>query len=465
MNEVPYNADIDIENMDIHGKLSHLDAIDLSKLSLAKRYALIFLSGPWISDDYGRFTTSAGAFPLLPALTNRETQSAVSSLTKDHYLKTWNIGGTTCWEVAGAYGFKPRLKKAMDQRKKIALRKRKDKPKRPVRRKAADAGKPFMDEHDNQGMADDGIVTNKIRTKRGNLVPVRNGLWYRSTVPVPKGQSRDKILVRQPDDEKGLKLHMLPSFNPNDGLSVLGTVLRYYLLLDADGYGRVRVDVSQLYRQLGAVITKRINRTQIEAELASMERSGYLMVFRKRSGVFAFIRDSAQHMMKVKNYDRSIPNLMDDREFTYDSDVYKAFFKACEKHKASRTTILVNTFCEHGDATEVREYVELAAARFRREHEELMKKEPLSLMTPAQFCGFEDWKGAPHLFDRRNQLWHAHLHKLPAEQIERLYFDYKDDFDGIDTARADTHNLLTHLLGMTPQAYVEQLKSAESEGV
>ena len=157
-------------DLGIHGKLSHLDAIDLSALSLNKRYVMIPLSGPWISDDYGRFTTSGGAYPHLPGLSDREALVAVRSLVEENDMRTWTIGGTTCWEVAGAYAFKPGLKQAMWERKQIAIRKRKEKAKRRERRKAADAGIPFAEEHDGKRADEDGVLIQEIRTKRGNLL-------------------------------------------------------------------------------------------------------------------------------------------------------------------------------------------------------------------------------------------------------------------------------------------------------
>jgi len=444
--------------MDIHGKLCHLDAIDMSNLSLARRYALITMSGPWISDDYGRFTTSPGAHPLLPALTEREALLAVGSLIENRYLKTWNVGGKTCWEVAGAYGFKPGLKAALNARRLIAIRKRKENATRRERKKAARNGFPFEPDDDGKAMAADADVVDLIRTQRGNLIPVRKGMWYRSTVPVPKGQPRDKMLVKQPDDAVGCNLRMLPSFNPNEGLGALGTVLRYYLLLDSDDYGRVRLDVPQLYRQLGTVITKRIGQREIKAELAIMERSGYLLVFRKNSGTFAYIRDSAQHMKKSKRYDRTLPKMREDREFTFDSDAYTAFFKACGEHAASRDTVQVGEFIKHGDVHVVREDVGSAAKRFITEHNELMRTPPYSQMLPEEFCEVGDFQLSGRHFDSRNRFWHAIASNLPPEQVGQIYLDYKDEFDGTGSANSDTHKLFKRLLRMTPQAYVEQIK-------
>lgn len=81
----------------------------------------------------------------------------------------------------------------MRERRTIAIRKKKEVAKRRQRRKNAKEGIPFALEDDGKEVAEDGVVKNLIRSQRGNLIPVRKGLWYRSTVPVPKGRSRDKL--------------------------------------------------------------------------------------------------------------------------------------------------------------------------------------------------------------------------------------------------------------------------------
>lgn len=459
----------DTHDIDIHGKLSHLGAIDMTKLTLAKRYVMITLSGPWASDDYGRFTTQGGAFPRLPALTDREAKAAIRDLIKDGLIRTWIIGDTTCWEVAGAYAFKPGLKQAMWERKKLAIQKRKEWAKRRERKKAADAGMAFAFEDDGGGTADDGGLVYNIRTKRGNLVPARAGLWYRSTVPVPKGKSRQRMLVEQPDAPPDtLNLRLLPSFNPSEDLSALGTVLRHYLLMDCDDYGRVRLDIPRLCQQLGSAITKRISRAQVEAEIDAMIDSGHLMAVEKKNRRFAFVRDSAQHMRKKKRYDRSLQRLHDDWQFTYDSEDYLAFYKACEEHSATRAKVRVDEFNLRGDVHVVDEFLNVAAGRFVKKYQDLMKTEPWMHLTPEQFCfGVNDFArggyrrvylGGPLVQEVHVRFWHAISCNLPAALLIKIYQEDEKDFDGSgpDVGRnRNTHKIFTHLLKMTPKEYIE----------
>lgn len=453
----------------IHGKLSHLDAVDLSKLSLNKRYVMITLSGPWASDDFGRFTTSGGAYPRLPGLSDREALVAVRSLIKESHIRTWIIGGTTCWEVAGAYAFKPGLKQAKWERKQLAISKRKEKAKRRERKKENDAGIPFAKEDDGGGAAEDGAIITEIRTKRGNVVPERAGLWFRSSVPVPKGEARDKMLLTQPDRSRDINLRMLPPINPSEGLSVLGTILRHYLLMDCDDYGRVRLDVPQLYQQLGNVITKRISRAQVEAELAAMIQSAHLMEIRKKSGRFAFVRDSAQHLLDKKRYHRDIPRLMDGQGFTHNSKPYLAFFDACTQHATTRTKVQVAQYTLRGDIHVVNEYLNEAKEQFLSEYQRVMKTEDWLHATPQQFCigdwsSGRAWEGGPYLEPIELRLWHAINSNLPVAQIEEIHRESPDTFDGTNDdigKNRNTHKIFTALLGMTPKAYIEKRKTSE----
>jgi hypothetical protein len=471
----PPPGDPDTVGMSIHGKLSHLDAIDMTKLSLSKRYAMITLSGPWISDDYGRFTTTAGANPRLPALSDREANTAIRGLIEDQLIRTWTIGGTTCWEVAGAYAFKPGLKQALWERKQLGIRKRKEKAKRKQRKEEADAGLAFTFEDDSEGMEEDGATVHKLRTARGNVIPTHMGrLWYRSNVPVPKGMKRDQMIVEQPDARpRDLNLRMLPSFNPGEGLSPLETVLRQYLLMDSDDYGRVRLDIPRLLQQLGSVITKRISRSQVEAAVEAMIEAGHLMEVRKKTGRFAFVRDSAQHLLATKRYHRDLPRLHDEQAYTYNSEAYLAFFKACEQQSTSRPKVLVRQYNLRGDLHVIEEYLHVAADRFVKEYEQLMKTEPWMRLFPQQVCyGVKErgtgylvaYQGGPPIPSHEIRLWHAIQRGLPARELEDLLFEGIATFDDAEpSARNSTmHKIFTHLLRMTPMEYVAQQAKAES---
>jgi hypothetical protein len=448
------------EDVDVHGKLGHLNALDLSSLTLHKRCVMINLAHPPFSDELGRFMTTAGAYPSVPALSAKETQVAIDSLIEDKLIATWNHGGSTCWEVAGAYAFKPALKWHLAQRGVMNKKKKEEAAKRCQRKKDLEEGVEFVREDDNKGVADDGVVHEKIRTKRGNLVPNRPEFYFNSKVPQRKGRPQHEMLVNQPATPKGCILKLLPSFYPAEDLSPLAAVIRFYLLMDCDDFGRVRVEVKKLHSQLGPAITKRVSKEQIEQELSRMERTGHLIRFRRKQGVFGYLRDSAQHLKEVKRYDRQIPPLFADREFTYDSDQYKAFFEACREHSSKRDKVRVAQFNERGDVTIVWELAKVAAERFAQWYEEIISKEPFSNLTPEQVCGFEDCN--EFIPDRGSdfRFFHGFKSGLSGELMELLYLQESDYFDGeVDDPK--DHKILTHLIGMTPREYVELLKSRE----
>jgi hypothetical protein len=270
------------------------------------------------------------------------------------------------------------------------------------------------------------------------------------------------MIIKHPTSAVGCILKMLPSFYPAEDLKALGAVIRYYLLMDCDDYGRVRVDAKKLHGQLGPAITKRVSMKDIEQELARMQRTGHLILFNRKKGVFGYLRDAAQHLMKKKRYDRQIPQLYTDREFTYDSNEFKAFFKAIAEQSAGQDKVFVNSFSERGDVTVVSERVPVAAERYLKHYEKTISKEPYCNLTPEQFCGFGD----DAFFDYYNivhgiQFFHGFKTGLSAEMMECLYLSDPEYFDGTGS-HPDDHRILAHLIGMKPREYVSLLKAREA---
>jgi hypothetical protein len=447
------------EDVDIHGKLAHLNAVDYSGLTLHKRYAIITLIHPPYSDEYGRFMTTAGAYPSLPGLSPKETQAAIDSLIAEGLIETWKHGGSTCWEVAGGYAYKKEMKRQLDERRKINKQKKEETAKRSQRKKDADNGVPFAYEDDGKAMADNGVIHEKIRTRRGNLVPDRPWFFINSNVPQRKGKPQHEMIIKHPTSAVGCVLKMLPSFYPAEDLNPLGAVIRYNLLMDSDDYGRVRVDAKKLHGQLGPAITKRVSMRDIEQELARMQRARHLvLVDKEKKGVFGYVRDAAQHLMKKKRYDRQIPLLFTDREFTYDSNEFKAFFKAIAEQSAGQDKVFVNSFSERGDVTVVSERVPVAAERYLKQYEKTINKEPYCNLTPEQFCGFGDGIFFDYQLGLGIQFFHGFKTGLSAEMMENLYLSDAEYFDGSGD-NPNEHRILTNLMGMKPREYVTFLNA------
>lgn len=459
----PAPPDLEVPDADIHGKLAHLNAVDLRPLTLSTRYAYITLLHPPNSDELGRFMTLSGVLPILPALTDKEANAAITGLIKAKLLRIWEHSGSTCFELAGAYAFKPDLKKQLYQRRKLASQKREEEEKRRQRKKDADEGIPFAYEDDGSDPRE-GKVIEKIRSQRGNLLPTRHGVFFSSKVPPPKKKQRHVMMQPQPDKTEGCVLRMLPSFNPGEDLCKLGAVLRFYLLCESDDYGRVRLDAGRLHQMLGPAITKRVSKATISETLEEMEKLGHLMVFDLPKGRFAYLRDSAQHMLKSKRYAKDIPRLLDEWDFTYDSEDYTAFFEACAKHSATRTTVHVASYSERGDLHVVSEYVEEAAKRFLEEHEKLLSMEPYCGLSPEQIMDRETTLNSYQSLPYEHIFWYAASTNQPAEWLEQHYLTYRDELDGKSggETNAKAHKILTYLLDMTPAEFVERAKTNPS---
>lgn len=447
---------------DIHGKLANLNAVPLLQLSLAMRYAYLMLLHPPNSDELGRFMTHGGALPNLPALSAREASLAIEGLIAVGLLVKWHHGASQCFELLGAYAYKPDLKQQLNQRRLINKRKRDETLKRRQRRKDIRDGVPYLSEED-ETLKEDYEVEELIRTQRGNHVPTRAGVWFRSIVPPPTKQSRHKLTLPQPDSPVGCILKMLPSYNPGENLSKLGVLLRYYLHLEADDYGRVSLGVDRLHRQLGPAITKRVSKADIRHELREMVALGHLKDYKISSGWFAYLKDSAQHLLKKKNYNRNIPRLSDDKHFTYDSARYRAFFKACAEHASSRERVGVCAYAEKGKLKCISENVNVAAERFVKEYKAVMAKEPFASRTPAVLMGVDAAQDYYNL-SYGESFYYGAVTNQPAKWLEMLYLQYQEEFDGVrgGTRGRNIHLILTHLLRMTPAEYVEHAKQDDN---
>jgi hypothetical protein len=457
MNNDP-DFDDESEDVDIHGKLAHFDSIGLSPLKLNERYAWVTLLYPCNTDDFGRMSMPSGTLPNLPALEPRELRKAMDGLEGQGLLRKWVVGDNICIEIAGAYGFKPNLKRLIAERTQLAIKKREERQARRQRKKDLKEGLGYALNDDGKGPADEGTVTEVVRTTRGNHVPMHHGVWFRSNVPMTNGMKRMKMLMDQPDTADGICLKMLPSFNPGSELGVLAAVLRYYLHRDCDDYGRVRIDIDRLHAQLGPQITKRISKAKIKSTLEEMIRQNHLNIFRnwKRRGDFAYLLDSAQHLKRQKLRNRDIPRLYADPDFTLDSPWYRAFFEGCRAHSMSRKKVYVGQYAVGGNLTVISEYVDTAGKHFVEQHNRMLLKEPYSSMTVAEFCGLEESLGF-QTPDFRNQFWRAIQDDLGPDKVFWLYKSRQDEFDGTGGVSPDTHVLFTHLLGMPPADFIARL--------
>jgi hypothetical protein len=192
-----------------------------------------------------------------------------------------------------------------------------------------------------------------------------------------------------------------------------------------------------------------------------MQRTGHLILFPRNKGLFAYLRDAAQHLMNKKRYDRQIPQLYTDREFTYDSNEYKAFFKAIAEHSAGQDKVFVDSFSERGDVTVVSERVSLAAERYLKQYEKTISKEPYCNLTPEQFCGFGDDAYFDYQLGLGIQFFHGFKTGLSSDMMECLYLSDPEYFDGSGDHPND-HRILTYLMRMKPREYVSLLKAREA---
>lgn len=445
----------DFPSITSHGKLAHLDAVamsELARLSLGQRHVLIYLAGPWVSDDMGRFQMRGDELPTIPGMSVGAARRAINSLVAANRIRTWQVYGVTGYEVGGAYAFrKGGVAAAQKAEKAAGVAKRKETAAIRSDRKASLAA----------GHEDDGSNVERIApdpllfTRRGGVIHDTRKTSYVSAVPVLKGESRYKMLIAPPTATyTGINLRLLPSFDPADGLSMLGAVIRHCLLVEADGFGRVRIDLPLLWKNLGSGITKRIGREELEAELAGMIASGHLLHVVKDSRRFAFIRDAAQHAMDSPWYDKTLPTLHKDLKFTHDSPRYLAFFEACRIHDLAMVPVYLDSRIQNGSVQEIYQPAKDAAVWFLQEVDTAVVRVG---GTVEEFCiGL----GAAVLVPSAQRFWRAVEAKLPVEILEEILEE-----TGCDASIHENHAVLSYLLTMTPKEYVEKLKRGESPSV
>lgn len=444
--------DIDALDSDIHGKLVALNAVDLSGLTLANRCAMILLSGPWATDDFGRYMGPPGFIPDLGPLSKKQASLAIRALLEKSLMKTWTYEGSHCWEVAGAYAFKPKLRAKLAENQRIARFKRVTLQDRMARRREEFHGESYIYEDD--GSPNAGDVVELIRTTRGGHVPMRPTLFFRSKVPVPKGTSKYKLIAPQPKDESGCVLHLYPRFNVYAGLSLLGVVIRHLLIWKADDYGKVRIDIERLHGELGPAITKRYSMKDIEQEIGRMSTSGHLLVFRSKSGTYAFVRDAAQHMKRKKFRNMELPKLVEDREFTHDSEAYKAFFKSWREHTITRDKVYIRSYAKQGVVYAVNEYVEVAAKRFLEKYHELMSSERYAAATPETIYEINSTSPGYRLY-AVELFYYGYLNKMSYAEMESFY---QVCGDSLADANQNDFKILRYLMKVTPQEYLQRLR-------
>ena len=87
LGNLPAGEEIESADIDDHGKLLHLNAVDFSDLTLNQLYVMIRLMRPWASDELGRFMTSAGVYPQVPGLSVRGTRKAINELMEAKLIR------------------------------------------------------------------------------------------------------------------------------------------------------------------------------------------------------------------------------------------------------------------------------------------------------------------------------------------------------------------------------------------
>lgn len=356
------------------GKLVANNHADMSKLSVTARAMLITLSQPCFSDDYGHVDTRPG---------NRKSSLTVSDIAdtmgispiavskalaqlRENDLLSDDHPETGVLILNGAASYIPDYEKMRKTQLRWARKKRDDVLAARARRKEAsksnaaekmDDGNRYPLFEKNVVLADTGhlhplpLPNNPMA---GYLHPMSCGIYRRSIAQVI-GTRTGKGLARLPFKYEPLvpvgNTTMFPPFNVFAGMSPLTVCINWFLRMNADDYGKAKVDVREIANWLGRQILKKNGgHAAIEAAIASMAevREGQrqpvlqLMDVRGREYKYAYVLDSARLSLRTKR-DGKGP-MRYGRLHHNSSPEYLEFFRNLKVSEAARKMVKAGDF-------------------------------------------------------------------------------------------------------------------------
>ena len=472
---------------DRRGKLRHLTAVDMSRLSIVQRALIIRLSQPCYSDDYGAFATPFGKLPAVPGIGRDNSVIAQRALVRAGVL-TAHPGGRAM-ELKGAYAYVPGF--AEKRAKQFAWAKEKREEKRRVTKlvKRAKKGASLIGLH----ASDQGTVTTWSKDlyvcKNGALRPLRDETFMQRDVPRPKfgkklkeatgkGSSKlDSLIYPMPKELPLYEQRMYPSFDVYDQLTPAQTCIRFWLEqysasreMGNNDFGQVLINVDRLLEWLGKVnVNKLGGRRGVERQIDLMcepehpygleDETPIPHLLRVTHGhrEYAFIRDFAQHCKDRMSHGQKQPRVMEPElgNFENSSNRYRYFCQQVRAGRRANERIQVDSLVSGTKRTNYwmsldQQLENMLENQYRpmlrkaRLHglsdEELMK----SISLPPHLDGETFSPGVALLF------YHAAFTGQPAETLNRIcntMQDQTDKFNQSPLARFVFH-------GMTPKEYL-----------
>lgn len=370
--------------MSTRGKLRNLSAVNMINLSIPERMIMIHLSLAHHSDDAGRLAANGISLPSIPGLSASTVAKASLNLQDPsrhggtpllrRYTST-KLGGQSFFEVAGAYNYTPGIKSLLFARSQEAIKLKKERTAARELKNSRDKGHTITEQsEDNADQAGEvATVSKEMLSASGNRRKLSKDWFLNFDCPTPDHCKKTSFLRPMPETSENLTLRFYPSFNVYEDLTPLQTCIRFFLESQADGYGRVRVDVHSIVGWLGTKVMLHLSKKQVEAAIKGMEKEGHLM-FGKGSEArrkCAFIRDSAQLAMDRIRYDHSIPTIHEAQDFHYSSERYKGYFTMLTSLRQQNTRVILHNQLNRKHLTETYSTIALQAEEWFRTYDQL----------------------------------------------------------------------------------------------
>jgi hypothetical protein len=146
--------------------------------------------------------------------------------------------------------------------------------------------------------------------------------------------------------------------------------------------------------------------------------------------------------------------LVEDRDFTHDSDDYKAFFEAWRAHTITREKVEIGSYAKGSVVYTAYQLVDVAAKDFAMKFHHLMDSETFASATPENIyetnfaAGWERMNGM-ELF------YYGYLNKMSYQWMESFY---RECDRKLSDPNENDFKILRYLMKMTPLEYLQKLR-------
>lgn len=458
------------------GKLRNLSAVDMSCLSVTERAIVILFS--LRSDCAGRFRAEGAELPQIDGIPRSASGRAERSLIERgllQYYRSQKVPGVSFFQLAGAYNFKPDMKRKLFERAQQAKALRAARSKAHALRKSSNKGLTLSEAGEQYEGNNILRERDQFLAKTGNLLPLGKEWFLSYDCPAPDNCRFTSFLHPMPETSEWQKLRFYPSVDVYAGLTPLQSCIRFYLECHADDYGRVKISRENIGKWLGRKIIKKLPKGGVETELLQMISSGHLLMSEVKGMEYdyAFIRDSAQLAKNTLKKDKRIPTIHEAEDFHHSSSLYLEYFSMLKRETIKTQKVVIHSGVEGNTLVRTHCSITVAVEEWLRAYEKQLSKARAAGIDDEQFCRLQ-YAGAEidgQWFSPTADVlfWHAVKTDQPLYLVNQIYHYSKattlqpccqvsaKEVDGDSPSSPKLHPTIMKFLfgGSTPGEYLD----------